>query len=177
MPIRVFFIVIVLLLSPRDVFASAAIPYHVPNAAMVGRGELTFLMMKIYRATLFAPHGKWEQSKPFALSLEYRRDIAGKDIAHRSVDEIRKQGFTDEVKLADWQEKMKKIFPDVKDGTILTGIYVPGNHNLSDQSLFYLGDSMIGEVKDDLFGRYFFNIWLGEKSSLPKLRQALLGLL
>ncbi|MDI9349528.1 MAG: chalcone isomerase family protein [Candidatus Symbiobacter sp.] len=176
MRIKIFFIAFLLMLSPRHIFAIEAIYHHVPNAAMVGRGELSFLMMNVYQATLYAPHGKWERTKPFALSIEYRRDIAGKDIAHRSVYEIRKQGFTDEMKLADWHEKMNKIFPDVKDGTILTAIYLPGYQNLSDQTLFYQGEAMIDVVKDDMFGRYFFNIWLGEKSSAPKLRLALLGL-
>jgi hypothetical protein len=88
------------------------------------------------------------------------------------IDQCRsKQGFTDEVTLADWNSQMKAIFPDVKAGTVLTAISQPGK-----QTTFYDGATIIGSIKGDDFGKAFFGIWLAEKTSEPKLRRALLGL-
>lgn len=143
----------------------------VPDAAEVGRGVLTYAFWDVYEATLYAPAGKWDAAQPFALSIEYYRALNGKAIADRSVQEMRKQGFSDEVTLAAWHTQMKAIFPDVSAGTVLTAVYEPGK-----QTRFYDHSKAIGTVKGDDFGKWFFGIWLAEKTSEPKLRRALLGL-
>lgn len=143
----------------------------VPGASVVGRGILSYAFWDIYEATLFAPEGIWNPDKPFALSIEYFRALNGKAIADRSVQEIRQQGFTNEVTLAAWNSQMKAIFPNVEKGTVLTAIYVPDK-----QTTFYNGPEIIGTIKDDNFGKSFFGIWLAEKTSEPELRRKLLGL-
>lgn len=160
-----------LILCTPSVFALEKILPLVPNAALVGRGVLTYGFWDIYEASLYAPQGLWSPFKPFVLSIEYYQEIQGKDIADQSVKEIRLQGFSDEQKLNIWNEQMKALFPDVKKGTILTALYAPAQ-----QTTFYQGDKMIGVIKDGDFGRYFFSIWLSEKTSEPELRRALLGL-
>lgn len=142
----------------------------VPDASVVGRGTLTYAFWDIYDATLYAPQGKWDRSKPFALSIRYNWPLDGKSIADRSVQEIRKQGFQDEVKLATWNAQMKSIFPDVGQGTVLTAVHAPGV-----KTVFYHDNKIIGSIKGDEFGRYFFDIWLSEKTSAPDLRRNLLG--
>ena len=154
----------------NSAYATEAILKTVPNASVVGRGVLTYVFWDIYKATLYAPQGRWDPAKPYALSIEYYREINGKDIADRSVQEMRKQGFVDEVKLATWNAQMKAIFPDVREGSILSAIYIPGK-----ETAFYSGNTMIGAIKNDDFGRMFFSIWLGERTSEPDLRRALLG--
>lgn len=151
--------------------ASEAILASVPNASVVGRGILSYMFWDVYKATLYAPKGRFDPQKPFALSIEYYHAIDGKDIADKSVQEIRRQGFKDEIKLATWHTQMNAIFPDVKDGTVLSAVYTPGS-----QTTFYNGNVAIGSIKGDDFGRSFLGIWLGEKTSEPKLRRALLGL-
>jgi hypothetical protein len=42
--------------------------------------------------------------------------------------------------------------------------------------VFYSNGEEIGSVDDSEFTTSFFNIWLGEKTSEPKFRKALLGL-
>lgn len=143
----------------------------VPNAAMVGRGVLSYAFWDVYEARLYAPEGNWDPAGPYALSITYLRTINGRDIADRSVQEMRKQGFTDEVKLAAWNTQLKAILPDVKDGTVLSAVRLPGM-----QTNFYHGTDEIGTIKGDDFGSLFFGIWLGEATSEPGLRRALLGL-
>jgi hypothetical protein len=151
--------------------AVEVISAFIPSASVVGRGTLSYAFWDVYEATLYAPKGQWNPEKPFALSIKYYHDIDGNDIADRSVQEMRRQGFSDEVKLAAWNTQMKKIFPDVKDGTVLSAVYLPGK-----QTKFYSGSRLIGTIKGDDFGRLFFGIWLNEKTSEPQLRRALLGL-
>lgn len=157
--------------SSKNPSVTETILNAVPGAAVVGQGVLSYAFWDVYKATLFANNGVWDPNKPFALSIEYYRTIKGKDIADRSVQEIRQQGFNNEVTLAAWNSQMKTIFPDVKKGTVLTAVYIPGQ-----QTTFYNGADTIGIVKGDDFGQSFFGIWLAEKTSEPTLRRALLGL-
>lgn len=158
------------LIFSASAYAADSIRQHVPNAELVGEGRLSVAFWSVYDAKLWAPGGHWSEEKPFALSLHYLRDIDGVDIADRTAEEIRKLGFDDEVKLAAWHAQMKKIFPNVKDGTELTGIYVPGK-----PTRFYDGSREVGVIRDALFGPWFFSIWLSENTSEPSLRRQLLG--
>jgi len=143
---------------------------HIPKAQKVGEARLTVMFWDVYDATLFAPNGQWAKQKPFALTLSYLRDFEGEDIADRSIKEIRKQGFDDEVKLATWHTQMRQAFPDVQNGDQLTGIYTQDGH-----TLFYMGDKRVGTIKDPEFGKKFFAIWLGPETSIPNFRYSLLG--
>lgn len=142
----------------------------VPEARTVGSGRLTYMFWDVYDATLFAPRGSFDPKKPFALRLEYLRALKGRAIADTSAEEIRKQGFRDEVKLAEWHEQMARIFPSVQEGSVLTGVYIPGK-----ETRFYSAGQKIGMIKDKEFGHYFFNIWLGPQTAAPSLRRALIG--
>ena len=143
---------------------------EIPNASLVGEGRLKVLFWKVFDAQLYAPKGEWSMQAPFALSLNYLRRLDGEKIAERSIDEIRDQGFNNEAKLDNWLQQMRAIFPDVDQTTTLTGVYKP-----QQATLFYLNGELIGRVDDPAFGERFFNIWLGEKSSQPKLRNKLIG--
>lgn len=162
------FFVFVYLVQPS--FASDAPLAKVQNPQIVGAGVLSYAFWDVYRATLYAPEGQWSYEEPFVLSIQYFRNLKGAAIADRSVQEMRAQGFRDEVVLAAWHAQMRSIFPDVQNGTILSAVYIPGQ-----QTIFYRGNEKIGAIREDLFGRRFFGIWLDGKTSAPNLRLALLG--
>ena len=143
---------------------------YVPAAQKVGEGRLTYLFWDVYDAALYAPQGMLNDGQPFALKLSYLRDIEGKKIADRSAEEMRDQGFDDEVKLATWHAQMRKIFPDVQEGETITGVYTRGGG-----SVFYKDNIRIGVINDPEFSEAFFNIWLSDKTSAPDLRRKLLG--
>lgn len=150
--------------------AAEHIRTYVHAAQKVGEGRLTYLLWDVYDATLYAPDGSWQEGQPFALRLSYLRKIEGKKIADRSVEEMRKQGISDEVKLAAWHAQMSEIFPDVDEGVSLTGIYTEKG-----EAVFYKNNKEIGTIRDPAFSQAFFNIWLGEDTSAPDLRRKLLG--
>ncbi|MFT6329036.1 MAG: hypothetical protein ACJAYN_000965 [Bermanella sp.] len=144
---------------------------YMQNPKVVGEARLKIMFWKIYDAKLAAANGEWKKDTSFALSLTYLRDFDGEEIASRSVDEMRDIGYEDEVLLAKWFEQMRSVFPNVKEGENITGVMDENQH-----THFYYEGRLIGSIDDKSFGQSFFDIWLNEKTSEPKMRKQLLGL-
>jgi hypothetical protein len=142
-----------------------------PGAVKIGEGHYSYLGWSIYDATLYGHSRPVGYDKPFALTLHYHLSAKGQDIAKRSIEGIRQQGFRDEFRLATWYRQMRRIFPDVQKGTRITGVYLPRAG-----VRFFHGNKEIGSIQDRQFSTLFFNIWLSETTSLKALRQKLLGM-
>jgi hypothetical protein len=140
-----------------------------PDLVLLGERSLSVLFWDIYDARLYVADGAYDPEKPFALSLDYLRSFSGIDIAKRSIEEIRKQGFADESVLASWQAELGRIFPDVVEGDQIIGVRDP-----SEGSRFFLNGSLIGTISDQNLSRRFFDIWLSEKTSEPEMRKLLM---
>lgn len=136
----------------------------------VGESSLHYLFWHVYDISLDA-NEDFTFKKPFALNLSYKMNFNSDEIASRSVDEIVKLGFKDYERLEKWHLAMKNVFPDVSDGVTLSGLYKPNQ-----PTSFYKNNEFIGTVNDPEFGKWFFGVWLDEKTSEPKLRRQLLGL-
>lgn len=144
---------------------------HIDNPLLIGEAKLTYFIFDVYNAKLYAPYGEWKPNKPFALSINYLRELNGKDIAQAGVDQMRYQGYYNESKLNKWGKAMSRIFPNVREGSNITGVRDEQGH-----TIFYFNGNKIGQIEDREFTRRFFDIWLGKKSSEPYLRLKLLGL-
>lgn len=142
----------------------------IPDARMVGAGRMTYLTMDIYDAALYAPQGRLSNERPLALSLTYLRSLRGARIAGRTVEEMRGQGFHDELTLAAWHNTLQEIFPDVGNGTTLTGVLKKDG-----TTIFYRDGVEIGRIADPRFGQRFFSIWLAPDTTEPALRRRLLA--
>jgi hypothetical protein len=138
--------------------------------AMRGQAAMRVFGLKVYDIRLWTQTKPFSYADPFAVELVYDMNLNGKDIADRSVSEMRSQGYNDESKLKRWGEQMAKIFPDIKKGDALIGVSIPGK-----EARFYNREKLIAAVPDPEFAKAFFDIWLSEKSSEPKLRLKLLG--
>lgn len=158
------------IIGARPVLAMDHIRQYVPQAKKVGQARMSVMIWDLYDATLFAPEGRWSGEEPFALQLTYLRDLKGDKIADRSVEEMRKQGRANEVKLATWHTQMRRIFPDVSNGDVLSGIFTRDG-----QTIFYKGNDEIGRINDAEFSKQFFSIWLSPETSAPEVRTGLLG--
>ena len=66
---------------------------------------------------------------------------------------------------------MTKIFPDVKKGDHITGVYRP-----SEKAVFFFNQKLLGELSDPELAKRFFGIWLSPLTTEPKMRLHLLGL-
>ncbi len=167
-------LILVMIINPALASSPPAphfIKKSVPEAQLVGQAHLTYMTLSVYNAYLYAPRGKLTTERPLALKLNYLRSLKGKTIADISIEEIRDQGFNNEVTLAAWHNKMLAIFPDVQNGTELTGVL-----NEEGTTIFYKDGSEIGRISDPLFSKQFFSIWLGSKTSEPEMRKNLLNI-
>ena len=142
----------------------------VPNAQKVGSGHLSVMFIPVFDATLYAPQGHFNATAPYALRLDYLHSFKGSEIARNGVDEMRKQGVS-AANLKTWGDRMAAIFPNVGPGSALIGVRDASGHAL----FFNKSGQQIGTVQDPAFTQHFFDIWLGAKSSQPKLRNQLLG--
>jgi hypothetical protein len=129
-----------------------------------------YLFWDVYSAQLFTLSGHYNETAPFALKLSYKLDLKGKAIAERSIAEMKKQGLSDGQKEEMWLQQLAAIIPDVRDGDEIVG-----QVNENGKSEFFFNGTLVGEVDDAEFSKCFFDIWLGAKTSEPKLRRALLG--
>jgi hypothetical protein len=155
----------------KGLLSSLGVPHSVlPQPKMVGQGRLHVFMLPIFDATLYAPDGRYSFERPFALRLQYLRPVSGHDITVHTLREMRRQGFKDEQQLKLWSKAMDAIFPDMRAGQSLIGVRDKSAH-----TLFYMGGRDIGSIASPEFTPLFFNIWLGPKTSQPRLRLKLLG--
>ena len=69
-----------------------------------------------------------------------------------------------------WLQSLEKLFPDIASGDTLVGIHLPDRG-----TLFLHNGKPIGDIPGDAFAKAFFGIWLDERTSVPKLRSALIA--
>jgi hypothetical protein len=105
------------------------------------------------------------------LELTYLRDFGGDTIAQRSIDEMRRAGPVSEAQAQRWLVAMRRLFPDIRSGSRVTGLHQPGQG-----VTFWIDGRPLGEIADPEFGRRFLGIWLAPSTSQPGLRLSLLGL-
>ena len=142
-----------------------------PSLKAVGGGLLRIFGFQIYNAYLWTPEGSsFDQAKPYVLDIHYLRTFSAKQLAERSIDEMRGQGTGSEAVYPKWITEMQRVFADVKEGDRLIGVATP-----SRTAKFFYNGAYRGEVADAAFTDAFFGIWLSEKSSQPGMRDRLLG--
>jgi len=148
---------------------------YLQTPTLIGQGNYTYWGFDVYVASLWASDSnvnaeQW-QTQRIALELSYLRDFKGIDIAKSSIDEIHAQSPLPKSKATLWLKTLEDIFPNIKKGQTLVGIYIP---NVGAQFLYET--ALIGEIKDLELAKRFFDIWLSQQTSAPQLRKRLLAL-
>lgn len=139
-----------------------------------GQYSFRFFGLAIYQAQLWVDgsiNPSQYQQSPLALQLLYERSLYGKEIAKRSLEEIKRQGDVSNEQAQQWLDQMNMIFPNVKANDHITGIYQPGQN-----AVFFLNQKFLGQFNDKELSKRFFGIWLSPQTSEPKMRMHLLGL-
>jgi hypothetical protein len=151
----------------------AEVTSDLPGAQLQGEGRLRYFGLHVYDALLWAQQplaASDIERRPFALELLYARSLRGALIAERSIEEMRRVGSFNDEQAQRWLGAMKLLFPDVGAGDRITGVHRPG-----ESARFHVNGRFVGEVRDSLFARLFFGIWLSPRTSEPQLRASLLG--
>lgn len=154
---------------------SARLPADLGQSELVLRGQQRFRVwgFEVYDASLWTVPGfnaAQAETQLLALELHYLRDFAAKDIAERSIKEMRRSGPIAAEQESRWMAEMLRVLPNVRRGDRLIGLQRPG-----EAAVFWHNGRPQGEVRDAEFARRFFGIWLSPQTSEPALRRALLG--
>lgn len=135
-----------------------------------GEGVYSWLFIKIYKAKLWSSKEGDLYSKPIKLELQYLKSFEGKDITKQSIKELTSAGVTP-AELAEFQTRLTEIFPDVGVGDVILADYKP----TSGITFYFNSSKELGKLSDLNLSRKFLDIWLGEKTTAPQLRNILLG--
>lgn len=148
-----------------------AAPPELPDLKLQGQAQMRFLGLQIYDIRLWSREKIDAQNwatQPLALELEYKRSLSGKEIAKRSLAEMRRQGEISDAKAKTWLAEMEAAFPDVKAGDRITGQQDPGA-----AAQFFINGKSGRRIADAEFAKLFFGIWLSAQTSEPSLRDKL----
>jgi hypothetical protein len=161
--------------------SAAALPEPVtqltPDWSLQGKGEMRWFGFSLYEARLWVPSVTSSSTRtsgldgPFALELQYTRDIPSQRLVEASIDQMKRFGAIDEQRLEKWKAALERVFPNVKTGEVIVGVLKPNQG-----AEFYHQNRLSGKIDDVDFARTFFAIWLDERTSEPELRKRLLGL-
>ena len=136
-------------------------------AKLQGSGRLNWWGFHIYDASFYRAGAP--SSPEFAIDIRYQKSFSGISIANTSADEMKKMGVPD-AQVALWGKELEKVFPNIESGQTLTAVYVP-----KQGTIFYHDGKRIAQIPGAEFSKAFFGIWLDPKTSVPKLRNELLG--
>ncbi|MEY4562735.1 MAG: hypothetical protein RLZZ618_2012, partial [Pseudomonadota bacterium] len=127
----------------------AEVRTELPTARLQGAGRLSFLGLRIYDSKLWVDPAFTAENferHPLALELVYARSLDGKQIAERSLTEMKRAGPLDDTRAAAWLADMGATFPDVSANDRITGAYQPGG-----SLRFFLNGKLLREFRDAEF--------------------------
>jgi hypothetical protein len=140
---------------------------------MVGAGELRWLGLPIYDASLWTSSGRnagFTAGETVALSLWYRRSFTRDQLLEVTATAWRKLGQGDPAQRDRWLTELRDFWTDVIPGQNVTTVVLPGG-----PTRFYDQRGRFGQVDDPAFGPAFLSIWLDPRSVVSDLRIRLLG--
>ena len=166
---RTIIIVSFLILSFQNAF-SADLEKLTNSYNLIGKGRLTQFIWDIYDVYLFSSDKSFSRANSLVLSFEYRRDIPKEKIIKSTLEEMEKQNVVDTTTLLQWGEFLQRCIQTSQKGSKPYIQWLP-----SGNVTFFYENVESCSINDRLFSTSFIDIWLGENTSRPKLRRALLG--
>lgn len=166
---RLLAIVLMLLAASVAAAVPGPVEEHLGQARLAGKGSFTWFGLRIYDAELWVGERGYQAGAPFVLELRYARKLDGIKIAEASADQMEKLNAGSAAQRKAWLARMKEIFPDVKEDSRISGVFLPAGG-----ARFYLDGRPLASVPDQDFARAFFSIWLDPNTSARGLREALL---
>jgi hypothetical protein len=139
----------------------------------VGSGELRWLGLPIYDASLWTSTGRYTGFGPgetVALSLWYQRAFRRDDLVRITETAWKKLGQPEAAQRDRWLAELRRAWSDVTPGSNVTTVVMP-----SGPTRFYDQRGRFAQVDDPAFGPAFLAIWLNPRSVVSDLRQQLLG--
>ena len=104
------------------------------------------------------------------MEFEYLRDTSKKSVIKASINELKKINIPKN-KLLIWEKYLNNTISDMTKGEKAALYWEPGS-----QITFYVKERLKKIIKDKEFADAYINIWLGENTSRPILRDKIIGL-
>lgn len=143
---------------------------ELPNLKLVGSGKLKVFFMDIYKLRLYSANGRYSSEDNFVLEFEYLKPVSKNTIVDASISELSKlYDVTVEQKKL-WRQILNRGITDMIAGETAAVIFFK-----TGKIKFYSLGRLQASFDAPKFKKYFASIWLGKRSSRPKLKQQLLG--
>ncbi len=145
----------------------------------VGEAKLTWFVFDIYTSRLKTPDGAFKVTAdvsphPFALEINYQRDITKQQLLDVTDEQWQKLGYADAYRKL-WIAELNTIFPEIKKGDVLTYLTDGKTGQLIYRQAGQERQRNIGDVNDEELNDAFLSIWLSPQTEYPKLRKQLIG--
>ena len=137
---------------------------------LIGEGMLKVLMWEIYDLRFYTDGTTFSWQDKFMLEFDYSRELKKESVIDASLNEFKLQPNVTDKDIEAWKVYLEQVIQSVQKGTKASIMWVPEG-----QIVFNYEGSAPSTIENEDFARAFFNIWLGEKTSRPKLRSQLLG--
>ena len=137
---------------------------------LIGEGTLKVLMWQVYDLRLYTDGTPFSWNNKFMLEFDYSRELKKESVIGASLKEFKLQPNVTDKDIKAWEVYLEQVIQSVQKGTKASVMWVPDG-----QIIFHYEGSKPTTIKNEKFARAFLNIWLGEKTSRPKLRNKLLN--
>jgi hypothetical protein len=137
---------------------------------LIGEGTLKVLMWKVYDLRLYTDGTPFSWKHNFMLEFDYSRELKKESVIDASLKEFKLQPNVTDKDIKAWEVYLEQVIQPVQKGNKATVQWVPEG-----QIIFHYEGSKPITIENDKFARSFLNIWLGKKTSRPKLRNQLLN--
>ncbi len=159
---------------------AAHLPTHAQNlptttaqlagATLNGQARLR-VIVHVYDAGLYVRPGfnaAQLYAQPFALTIVAGRSFKSGSIMRQMVKELKRQDLPDAT-VQQYDALLAKVMPDVEEDDALTGVFTP-----SKGWTLSLNAKPLAQWSDEAFAKAFFNIFLGDNTSQPGVRDPML---
>jgi len=163
-------ILTIIVLIPSFLHASDHGNKDFQSPTLIGEGTLNVLMWKVYDLHLYTDGTPFSWNNKFMLEFDYSRELKKESVIDASLKEFKLQPNVTDKEIEAWEEYLEQVIQPVQKGTKASVMWVPEG-----QIVFDYEASPPSTIENEDFARAFLNIWLGEKTSRPRLRSQLLG--
>ena len=137
---------------------------------LIGEGTLKVLMWEVYDLRLYTDGTAFSWQDKFMLEFNYSRELKKESVIDASLKEFKLQLNVTDKDIKAWEVFLEQVIQPVQKGTKANVFWAPEG-----KIIFHYEGSQPLTIENEDFARAFLNIWLGDKTSRPKLRSQLLN--
>ena len=163
-------------ISPLIFLEKSAIIFAFSNpmclipSANINLSKLTSFDLSIENLRLYTDGTAFSWQDKFMLEFDYIRELKKKSVIDASLKEFKLQPNVTDKDIMAWEVFLEQVIQPVQKGTKANVFWAPEG-----KIIFHYEGSQPSTIENEDFARAFLNIWLGNKTSRPKLRSQLLN--